>query len=218
MTDISVRVLDEHAAARSAAEAGGGASRATFLRRAVVAGGGIVASGVLVSGLPAVAEAQPSAAQDVRVLNFALLLEYIEAEFYTRAEASGALSGEALTFARVVGQHEREHVAFLQNVLGAAARPRPTLDFGNAVRQQGPFLATAMALEDLGVAAYNGQAPLLRKATLAAAAGIVSVEARHAAWVRDILRRRPAPVAFDTALTRAQVEAAVGRTGFVVSA
>ena len=76
------------------------------------------------------------------------------------------------------------------------------------------------------MSAYNGQGPNLTKATLAAAATIVSVEARHAAWIRRIVggpgyaagaSSYPAPAALDTALTRAQVEQAVAATGFVKS-
>jgi len=55
----------------------------------------------------------------------------------------------------------------------------------------------------------------LTKATLGAAAMIVSVEARHAAWIRDIIRKLPAPDAFDPPMTKAQVLAAVKATGFI---
>jgi len=70
-------------------------------------------------------------------------------------------------------------------------------------------------LEDTGVAAYNGQGPRVSKAVLSVAASIVSVEARHAAWVRDILFKRPAPVAFDVAKTKDEILAAVAATGFI---
>ena len=69
--------------------------------------------------------------------------------------------------------------------------------------------------------AYAGQGPRLKtKALVAAALSIHSVEARHAAWVRDIMggrgANRPAPVAFDKPKTRAQILAAVRGTGFIV--
>ena len=79
------------------------------------------------------------------------------------------------------------------------------------------FQATAMVLEDTGVAAYNGQGPNLTKKTLGAAAQIVSVEARHAAWIRDIVKKAPAPDAFDPAKTKEEVTAAVTATGFIAS-
>jgi len=192
-------------------------SRLSFLQKAVIAGGTVAVGGVLVGGLPKLAVGAPSPSQDVEILNFALLLEYLEAEFYTRAVAGDALSGETLAFARVVGAHERAHVAFLKKALGGKANPKPTFDFKGTTEDIGKFQATAIVLEDTGVSAYNGQGPRLTKKTLAAAGSIVSVEARHAAWIRDIVRKPPAPLAFDKALTKQQVEAAVGRTGFIQS-
>jgi Ferritin-like domain len=73
---------------------------------------------------------------------------------------------------------------------------------------------TARALEDLGVAALDGQAASLTKLSLASVATIVSVEARHAAWIRDLLGELPAPSASNPAQTAAQVRAAIRRTGF----
>ena len=80
---------------------------------------------------------------------------------------------------------------------------------------QHTFAATARALEDLGVAALDGQAASLTKLSLASVATIVSVEARHAAWIRDLLGELPAPSASNPAQTAAQVRAAIRRTGFV---
>jgi len=79
----------------------------------------------------------------------------------------------------------------------------------------GRFASTARELEDLGVAAYNGAATGLTRAGLTAAAPIVSVEARHAAWIRAVLGEVPAPVASDVSVSAAQATAAVKRTGFV---
>ena len=80
------------------------------------------------------------------------------------------------------------------------------------------FRATAIALEDTGVSAYAGQAPLIdNTAILKAALSIHSVEARHAAWIRNIAGQIPAPNAFDPALTKQQVLDIVASTGFIVS-
>jgi Ferritin-like domain len=215
---LTVEVVDADEAIRAAHEdLDSGTTRAGFFKKAFAAGGTLVVGGVAIGGLPALASAAStqSPAQDRAILNFALLLEFLEAEFYTVATNGNQLAGEALQFARVVGAHERAHVNFLQGALGDAAIAKPTFDFGDTTENPNVFLATARVLEDTGVSAYNGQGPNLTKPTLAAAASIVSVEARHAAWVRDILRVNPAPVAFDRALTRAQVEAAVGATGFI---
>lgn len=77
------------------------------------------------------------------------------------------------------------------------------------------FAKAARTLEDLGVAALDGQATGLSKPSLAAVATIASVEARHAAWIRDLIGEPPAPAASNPSETAAQVAAAIGRTGFV---
>jgi hypothetical protein len=191
------------------------ASRAALLKRAAITGGAVTAGGVLLGGLPRLASSAPSPAQDARILNLVLLLEYVEVGFYAEARAKGALKGELRTFASVVGGHEQQHVSFLKKALGAAARKPPRLDFGKATRDPDAFVKAAVVLEDTSVAAYNGQATNLTAGTLAAAAKIVSVEARHAAWIRAIAGEVPAADATDSPLTAAQVLAALRRTGFV---
>ena len=75
-----------------------------------------------------------------------------------------------------------------------------------------------MAVEDLGVSAYAGQGPRIKQtAVVEAALSIHSVEARHAAWIRDILGKNPAPTAFDPARSMEQVLKIVGGTGFIVA-
>ena len=207
------------------AETAVGATRFDFFKK-VAGGGALVAGGVAIAGLPGFAEAAPSARQDRAILNFALLLEYLEAEFYTQAENQGAaIQGELRTFAEVVGAHERAHRDFLIDTLGSSARSKPTFDFRDTTTDPTKFRQTAQALEDIGVSAYLGQATRLRRPTLAAAATIASVEARHASWIRDINRKLagsdkplPAPRAFDRPRTKRQVESQVEQTGFVRSA
>ena len=186
-----------------------------LLQRAVVGGGAVAAGGVLLGGLPQVAPAARSKAQDVRILNLVLLLEELESAFYAEAEAGGALRGELAEFARIVGEHERAHVAFLRDALGGAAEAKPTFDFGNTTRNRNRFVATAAMLEDTTVAAYNGQAVNLTKPVLKAAATIVSVEARHAAWIRDIVGQPASPQATDKPATEQQVRRKLTQTGFV---
>jgi hypothetical protein len=84
------------------------------------------------------------------------------------------------------------------------------------------FLKTAKVLEDTGVAAYQGQAGEIKsKDVLASAGSILAVEARHAAWVRDILgagkEPLPAPAAFSEPMSMKQVLDAVDGTGFIKS-
>jgi hypothetical protein len=161
--------------------------------------------------------AEAASASDVDILNYALTLEYLEAAFYTEAEAKAGLTGEVLRLAQVVGAHERAHVAALKNVLGRAAVASPRFDFGAATRSQAAFLKTANLLEDTGVAAYKGQVGNIKSAAvLKAALSIHTVEARHASWVRHRRGVLPAPVAFDKPLSKQQVLAAVGNTGFIV--
>ena len=212
---LTLETVDADGTVRQAYEDLPSSTRRGLLQRGLVAGGAVAAAGVTIGGLPKLAIGAPGPAQDTKILNFALTLEYLEAEFYTRATASGALSGELAEFSRIVGAHERAHVAFLKKALGAKAVAKPTFDFKGTTENQAKFAATAQVLEDTGVAAYNGQGANVTKPILAAAASIVSVEARHAAWIRDINRKLPAPVAFDQAKTQQQILSAVTATGFI---
>jgi ferritin-like protein len=162
-----------------------------------VAGGGIA----LASRPTSAAAAVPSAAQDRAIFNFALLLEYLQAAFYSEAVERGALTGDVRRFAQVVSEHERAHVAFLRKALGPHARARPEFKFGDATRDERAFLKAAVLLENTGVLAYNGQAANLTRPALAAAAEIVSVEGRHAAWVSDLAGVPPAPRAADVGVS-----------------
>ncbi|CAN5324996.1 hypothetical protein BH20ACT13_BH20ACT13_23340 [soil metagenome] len=190
-------------------------SREQFVKRALVAGGAVTAGGAVLGALPRLASSAPSPAQDVKILNLVLLLEYIESAFYAEARARGALRGELREFVRVVGAHEQQHLSALKGALGSKARKEPRLRFGNATNDPDAFVAAAIELEDTSVAAYNGQATNLTKPTLAVAAKIVSVEARHAAWIRAIAGKPPAADATDPSLTQAQVQAALQKTGFL---
>lgn len=200
-----------------------GTTRSEFFKKSLIGGGTVVVGGVAISGLPTLAEAAPSARQDQAILNFALLLEYLEAEFYTEAERRGtAIQGELRGFAKVVGSHERTHRDFLIETLGSMARAKPSFDFRDTTTDPNKFRQTAQVLEDLGVSAYLGQATRLRRPTLALAATIASVEARHASWIRDINRKLdrtdkplPAPRTFDKPRTKAEVERQVEMSGFI---
>jgi Ferritin-like domain len=186
-------------------------SRSRFLEKSLLAAGALVGGGVLVGGFPNFAASAPSPEQDVEILNFALLLEYTEFAFYSEALSRGGLSGDLLEYATTVRRHEQAHVAFLERALGSKARAKPTFAFGDTTSDPDKFASTAATLEDSVVAAYNGQATNLTKKTLVAAAKIVSVEARHAGWIRAIVGEDPAPDATDTPQTPAQVTAALKR-------
>ena len=206
--DFLLDDLDADGALREAGE-NAGISRATFL-------GGTIAGAVAAFAIAPTAEAAGN--NDVAVLNFALVLEYMQSSFYTEAERSKALRGKAEDAAKRVGAVERAHVKAFQDLLGRKAIKRPMFNFRGTTEAQRPFLKTAVAFEDLAVAAYKGQAPRLRaKPVLAAAVAIHSVEARHAAWMRFLFGVQPAVNAFDDASPKAEVQRVVGATGFIVT-
>lgn len=136
----------------------------------------------------------------IDVLNFALTLEYLEGEFYTLAlDASGLIAdGTARAAIDGIRNHENQHIAFLKSALGDNAVTKPSFDFtaggmfGNVFSDYDTFLAVANALEDTGVRAYKGQAGELMENDdlLRYALNIHSVEARHAAHVRQMRRAR----------------------------
>ena len=214
---ITLEVVDVDGAIAEAHDQAGGDTRADFFKKAAIGGGSLLAGGVLMSGFPAIAGAQrPSAKNDVKILNYALTLEYLEAEFYKQAIRNGAASVDVLEAARIVSAHENEHVATLRKALGSAAVRKPKFDFKDTVTDPGKFLATAVVLEDTGVAAYAGQVTkVFSKKVLAVAAAIHSVEARHASRFRSLAGQNFAPRSFDKASSMKAVLAAVGDTGFI---
>jgi hypothetical protein len=187
-------------------------TRSTFLRRTL--GASLAAVGG-VAGLPSVASAAKSSS-DVAILNFALALEYLQASFYTEAERIGALHGALKQQADIVGMHERAHVKAFRGLLGTQAIKEPKFNFHGVTESPGSFRSTAVAFEDLAVAAYKGQAPMIRsRSYLAGAIAIHSVEARHAAWIRRLAGFLPAAKAFDDPLDARHVVDIVNSTHFV---
>ena len=206
-----------------AVDVDGAIAEASHQRQLALSRRGLLAAaaagaGALVLGRSEARAASGLSANDVGILNYALVLEYLQASFYTEAERSGALSGKTAQAATVVGATERAHVKAFQKLLGSKAVKRPLFDFQGVTEAQQAFLKTAVAFEDLAVAAYKGQAPRLQSnAVLAAAVGIHSVEARHAAWMRELFGITPAVNAFDRPASRAQINRIVASTKFVVS-
>jgi Ferritin-like domain len=191
------------------AEAHDGLTRAGLIVAAGAAALGVVAA----SGEDAAA-AIPASDQDV--LNYALVLEYLQAAFYTEAERAKALTGRTAKAAKVVGAVERAHVKAFRDLLGRKAVGRPHFDFQGVTESNGPFLKTAVAFEDLAVAAYKGQARRIRsRAVLTSALGIHTVEARHAAWMRYLNGNTPAASAFDLPRSRREINGIVASTHFI---
>jgi Ferritin-like domain len=187
-------------------------TRASFLGKM------FIGSGALLGALAAPTPATSALGSDAAILNFALLLEYLQAAFYTETERIGAIKTELARVPRQLGSVERAHVIALKNVLQRQAIKRPAFDFRGTTEDQEAFLKTAVAFEDLGAAAYKGQATRVESpALLAAAVAIHSVEARHAAWMRYLAGFTPAGKAFDEPKTEGQVRQIVASTHFIAA-
>ncbi|MGN7824925.1 ferritin-like domain-containing protein [Chitinophaga sp. 22536] len=139
------------------------------------------------------------------VLNYALTLEYLEAEFYTKGAASGVVPAgtPAVGAINTIRDHENAHVAFLKstlNAIGTTPVSKPTFDFtaggafADVFTNYDTFLAVAQTFEDTGVRAYKGRAAELisNHAVLTAALQIHAVEARHASHIRQMRKARGA--------------------------
>ena len=211
MEGFSFEKLDVDGALAETADRAGLMTRGTFVAGAFGASAAAVAIG-----------ADEAAGQgglskhDQSILNYALTLEYLQAAFYTEAERLKALKGDPAKAARKLGSVERAHVKAFRDVLGRKAVGRPSFDFQGVTEKPQAFLKTAVAFEDLAVAAYAGQAARLKNGSATTAAvSIYSVEARHAAWMRYLFGLNPAAKAFDQPKSRAQITRVVQSTNFI---
>jgi hypothetical protein len=210
-SDLTLDQLDRDGAIREASDAVG--CRASFLGKALVGSAALL--GALTAPSRAEAAVSPS---DAAILNFALTLEYLQSAFYTETERAGAVKAELAKVPRQLGAVERAHVTALKDVLGPRAVKRPAFDFRGVTEDQVKFLKTAVAFEDLGAAAYKGQATRVDSpALLAAAVAIHAVEARHAAWMRYLSGFTPAGRAFDEPKKELEVRRIVASTHFIAS-
>ena len=227
---LNLETVDTDGAIREMAEQAG-FGRADFLKKGALAGGGILvgsafAGEVLGSAQAAISTRRRTVGNDVKIQNFALTLEFLEAEFYKQAVANNAFSNDLYRrFGVVVAEHEAKHVTFLRNVLGNKAVKKPTFDFKDTVTDAAKFAATAQVLEDTGVTAYLGQVNNIKQPVVLASAGtIATVEARHAAWIRFLnggaspatkTSDLPAPQTFDSRKSERSILKAVTGTGFI---
>ena len=154
---------------------------------------------------------------DVAILQYALVLEQVEADFYSRvvsAFGTSNITAAEQAILTEIRNHELAHREFLRGTLGADGAFTVTSTFrGVGFTDRAAVLAAARTLEDLGIAAYNGAVQYLTApANVIALAKIVSVEARHATTIRDLLEPRAAnfaPAVTDDVFRPAKVAAAV---------
>ena len=192
-----------------------GETRAGFLRKAALGSAGILAA------LAAPARAADSVS-DVDILNFGLRFERLQATFYTQADELGTIHkmpAAKQRWAEVLGAHERAHVRILKKILGDKAGKRPFFDFHGVTETEDGFTRTAVAMEDLTVALLAGVTPRVHDRSLTAALfGLLTTEARHAAWARNIVGTTPVGRSVDRARTLDSVRATVSRTRFIAAA
>jgi hypothetical protein len=187
-----------------------GMTRSAFILRGALAAGAVYGTGAVA---PFVSQAFAAGESgDVEILNFALTLEYLEADFYNVKGKQVGLSGQARAYAKQFGAQEADHVTALTAAikeLGGNPVAKPTFVF--PASSEKTFLSLASTLENTGVGAYNGAGPsLTNKKVLASAGSIVQIEARHAAAIDLLIGKSPTPnEGFDKPLEKATVLSAV---------
>jgi hypothetical protein len=207
---------------RKAAKGVGGGAVATSLAAFIAACGSSSKSSSTTSSSSSAAAAPTSSttassssssnAVDLKIVNYALTLEYLESEFYAKVAKSGLFKGATLTTLKLFGSEEADHVTALHALalkLGGPAAPKPKGKF--PVKSAASVATLAATVENLGASAYLGQAPLIQSPeVLAAALSIHSIEARHAATLNLLTKMNPTPTgAFAKPATMAEVLKAV---------
>ena len=210
-----------------------GDTRLDFFKKAGVAGGAVLGGGALLGALvPGAAMAAGGGRPpnsfgkgDIGILNFALTLEYLEAEFYKEAKENDRkksfVKGDEQIFLDVTFRDEKAHVKFLKEALGKKAVSKPKFDFGKTTSDRKLFLKTSFALENTGVHAYLGQVANVKDpGILTAASTIATIEARHASVIGLLLKGDKEGIApdgpFDTPLRAKEILKRVKATGFIV--
>jgi hypothetical protein len=166
-------------------------TRRNLLKWGGAAAGVVVAGAVLPNFGISAALAADLGEGDVGILNYAYALEQLEAAFYTQVASSPyhGIGQDELDLLTQIRDHEIAHRDFLKKALGSSAIPDLEVNFSAVhFHSRTSVLGTANTFENLGVAAYNGAGALIQKVDYLAAAGsIVSVEARHASVIAQLL-------------------------------
>ena len=213
-SDITLADLDHDGALEEAAASFLPSSRREFFRRGILGGGALL--GIL--ALPKEAGAALAKTKgDIAIVNFDVVLEYLQSALYVEAQRLGALSPKTLGWARVVGAHELAHLEALKRMVDRPSA-RPSFNFRGVTELEASFVKTAVAFEDLTAAILKWQALHLHsREIVAAAATLHSVETRHAAWIRRIIGIPPVTSAFDELETQQQMTKLITSTNFVTS-
>jgi rubrerythrin len=136
-----------------------------------------------------------SSTGDLAILNYALTLEYLETEFYSKVVAAGLFSGKVGALIKDFGRQEGTHVEALKGAvekMGGTPAAKPEGKF--PISSAGQVAQLAYTVENLGAAAYLGQAANIKSPeVLAAALAIHTVEARHAATLGTLVKRPVTP-------------------------
>jgi hypothetical protein len=178
--------------------------------------GAVVAGGVAIgSRRDGGASLAADTEADAEILNFFLLLEYVQEGFYRETTDKAQIDGDLLTFVETVSGQESEHVAYLEDQLGDRARDKPAMSFDDATGSAEKVRDTAIYLEETAIAGYLGQGANLSHRTITKVATLVSAEARQAAWVRDLAGISPAPRAADPGRKGDDVVADLRKRGYI---
>ena len=214
IADITLEELDRDGALEEAAARLLPSSRRDFFRRGILGGGALLG----IVALPSEAEAALARTKnDLAIVNFDVILEYLQSALYVEAQRLGALNPKTLEWARVVGAHELAHLEALKRMVDRPPK-RPSFNFRGVTENEATFIKTAVAFEDLTAAILKWQALRLdSREILAAAATLHTVETRHAAWIRRIIGVSPVASAFDEPASQGKMATLIRSTRFITS-
>ncbi len=186
-------------------------ARRKFLTMAGRPIGAAAAATSLAAFISACGGSSSSSDSDLKIVNYALTLEYLETAFYSKVVKSGLFHGKVLSVISTFGHEEHQHVLALHKVAKSMGTPAPRPKSKFPIRNAAQVTKLAGVVENLGAAAYLGQAEHIQsQEVLAAALAIHSIEARHAATLNLLLHKSPTPTgAFAKPASMAKVLRAV---------